>query len=192
MKENILRVRRRCLFLLDDTVMVAALQRPELAKDALAILSSLQQFKGTAIDTGVPPELFLVMERWARRQQFADWQECMEWLFFVVEMSAWEEMTGKGTQSGGERDKTTTGTVEDKCRDVLQRLTLLFAEEARTYNASAHSFAENYWGRTLKLRQQEELFGNGDDAAVKVARHRVTWSVAAELPPLVEQVFLSP
>lgn len=192
MKENILRVRRRCLFLLDDAVMVAALQRPELAREALAILCSLRQLKSTAMDAGVPTELFLVMDRWVQQQQFADWQECVEWLFFVVEMSAREQMTGKGTQSCGQRNKTITDTAGDKCRDVLQRLALLFAEEARTYNAAAHSFAESYWGRALKLQRQEELFGNRDNATVNVARHRVTWSVAAELPPLVEQVFLCP
>ncbi|ORC89276.1 uncharacterized protein TM35_000132800 [Trypanosoma theileri] len=192
MKENILRVRRRCLFLLDDTVMAAALQRPELAREALTILCYLRQLKSTTADTAVPTELFLVMDRWAQQQQFADWQECVEWLFFVLEMSAQGQMTGKGTQSGEQGNKTIGDTVENICRDVLERLALLFAEEARAYNAAAHSFAENYWGRALKLQQQEGLLGNGDNATVNVAQHRVTWSVAAELPPLVEQVFLSP
>ncbi|RNF03163.1 uncharacterized protein Tco025E_08240 [Trypanosoma conorhini] len=174
MSEGALWLRRRCLFLSDEAALGTALQRPEVAKKAADVLLRVRESWGGAVDGAA--DLAACIHRWVERRQFADWQECVEWLLFSVE---WQQERGSAANAEGAL-----------CRRALLELTALFAEEARAYDAAAASFAENYW---RKARKRPRVLTSGEpNEKTPLVEARVSWSIAAELPPLVEQAFLLP
>ncbi|KEG12842.1 hypothetical protein DQ04_01391100 [Trypanosoma grayi] len=175
MCESVLHLRRRCLFLFDSNGVGAALQHPGVATRAASTLIRAQELLGAPL------------HHWMQQHQFSDWQECVECLLYHVEQQQ--------QQREGAAGAVAATAVETVCREVLQELTSMFASEAQAYDAAAASFSEDYWRRVQKPRRQ--LHASETDAKAVVdggdtAGARVSWSIAAEVSPLVEQVFLLP
>ncbi|KAH8610895.1 hypothetical protein ERJ75_001057600 [Trypanosoma vivax] len=173
-----IRLRRLCLFLLDLETVGAALRRPETLASVDAVLQQVDLVSDKAAnnegDNGIA-ELKQCIKRWTMSRWFCDWEECVEWLLFLPEAAGCE------------------ACVRDVCQQVLIEIVQLFPEEEAAYNATISSFAEGYWKRALRrMHSQSEYEESAPVSMGGSVPHRVSWSIAGDLSPLVQQVFFSP
>ncbi|CBH13233.1 hypothetical protein, conserved [Trypanosoma brucei gambiense DAL972] len=184
MTDPFYRLRRRCLFLFDRGAIGEALSKPDMLKRVDAILQQARQSNGVETEStstaacgavGTFDELCVCISRWQRRRQFADWEECLEWLLFLQERVQTPE------------------AERDAYRWALREMITLFSEEEREYKDALSEEGVKYWRKTIISMQPHFHFTNSAqamDVEGREGHHQVSWSIGGELSPLVRQVFL--
>nr|CCC92015.1 conserved hypothetical protein [Trypanosoma congolense IL3000] len=174
-----LKLRQRCLFLFDRKIVGGALRRLEVLRHMDEILRPLRQpnDKVSKEDAGeFVTDLSACVDRWLQHRDFADWEECVEWLLFLQEQ-------GKCTPM-----------EREMYEGVLQNIFALLEQEEYAYADADREKTSEYW-RNARRHMADQCSDAGDigmrgfNGDSYNGRYRVSWSVAGTLPLQVRHVF---